>query len=75
MLMQQSMIDGKYHGKPVTYMVMLMWNLGICRNRILYEWCTDDNNQQYTGNITGKQVTYLGMLTEEFRNLQEWNTM
>ena len=28
MLTQQSMIHGKYHGKPVTYLVTFTWGLG-----------------------------------------------
>ena len=32
------------------------------------------NNQRFTGNITGLPVTYSVTLTQELRNLQEWES-
>ena len=49
------MICGKYHGKPVTYLVMFTWDSGIHRNRIPFGQCADDATSRVTvDDITGK---------------------
>ena len=53
--MQQSMIHGKYHGKPVTYLVMFTCDLGNHRNGIPFGRCAYNATSRVTvDDIMGK---------------------